>query len=177
MFKFLPQKEKKLLQNEYRIRVLIVLLFIIFFTEVIGIVALVPSYVLSKVKKEQITNQKEVFFKTVSHDGSAEMLEEFEASKNLLKRLTPENKVPESRIVKKITEAQDGNISLNSFRFVYKEGEQGVDITGVADSRESLVSYRNRLSREESFTSVDLPISNLADNKDISFVIKIKTKI
>ncbi len=46
-------------------------------------------------------------------------------------------------------------------------------VSGVSATRESLVSYVKKLEETKSFKKVDLPISNLAKEKNIDFTINI----
>ena len=48
-----------------------------------------------------------------------------------------------------------------------------VSLTGIARDRKTLASFRDRLLAEEQIVSVDLPISNLASDSDIQFIITV----
>jgi len=62
------------------------------------------------------------------------------------------------------------NVGLNK----NKEGMAPATITGVATDRRNLASFRDRLLAEEEVVSVDLPISNLAQDKDIRFTVTVE---
>jgi len=46
-------------------------------------------------------------------------------------------------------------------------------IAGMAMTRQSLVEFRDELEKQENFLTVDLPISNLIEEKDVPFVINV----
>jgi hypothetical protein len=48
-----------------------------------------------------------------------------------------------------------------------------IALEGIAADRQALASFRDRLLEQESITAVDLPISNLARDKDITFSITV----
>ena len=49
------------------------------------------------------------------------------------------------------------------------ESVREISISGTAASRQALADFRNRLREEDGVESVDLPISNLAKDRDIPF--------
>jgi hypothetical protein len=57
-----------------------------------------------------------------------------------------------------------------------KDGVGPVQLSGKAVTRQSLASFRDALLALPEVESVDLPISNLAKDKDISFTLTIKIK-
>jgi hypothetical protein len=68
-------------------------------------------------------------------------------------------------------ELQDPGISLTSIGIRYTDkGVLGpANISGEADDRQALAAFRERLLSQPEVVSVDLPISNLAKDKDIQF--------
>lgn len=54
-----------------------------------------------------------------------------------------------------------------------KESVNPIKVTGVADNRQALASFREALRNEPNIKTVDLPISNLAQDKDIEFTLTI----
>ena len=62
------------------------------------------------------------------------------------------------------------NISYNSD----SKSDSTLNLQGIADSREDLVSFSKRLQAINSIKSVDLPVSNLAKDKNLVFSITLK---
>jgi hypothetical protein len=50
-----------------------------------------------------------------------------------------------------------------------------VVIRGTADTRDALVLFKRRLEQDPLISSVELPVSDLAKSKDITFALKLKT--
>lgn len=168
MANLLSQKEKKRFKWEYRFRLIIIILLFCTATFSFGVVLLLPSYFVSQLKEESIVRQSELLKETIAFreiDISAATLL---ATKQKINALTSvQEQVPQTKIIQTIIQNIDENIVVDTF--YYKKGE--MKITGRADSRTALISFSNRLEKEELFNRVDLPISSLARDSDIIFSI------
>lgn len=51
-----------------------------------------------------------------------------------------------------------------------------VSMVGISDTRDSLIAFRDKLAKEDCFTDVNLPLSNLASQENIDFQIDLKIK-
>lgn len=61
-------------------------------------------------------------------------------------------------------------------QIVIKRGEKGVEpivISGTADNRQALAAFRDNVMTQEMVASVDLPLSNLAKDRDIPFEVRV----
>ena len=69
---------------------------------------------------------------------------------------------------------QSEGIELSKIELSVKEGEFApVNIIGTASDRRTLAGYRDRLLESDKIDTVDLPISNLAQDKEIKFSITV----
>lgn len=76
-----------------------------------------------------------------------------------------------------ISSLPDG-VKLNSILFSKKQGDKdkkgtAILISGIARNRESLVSFGNILRETNKFSSVEVPVSSLAKEKDLPFSMNI----
>lgn len=67
------------------------------------------------------------------------------------------------------TDVQVSTIALERV----EDGMAPITVGGTARDRQALASFRDRLLTNEAVVSVDLPISNLAKDKDIQFTISV----
>ena len=56
-YTLLPEKEAGALRLEYKIRILIVLLFFVSCAVIVGIISLIPGYVISSIKENELTSK------------------------------------------------------------------------------------------------------------------------
>lgn len=176
MFKLLPHHEKVRLQKEYRVRLAVVALFFLFSVEVVGIAALMPSFFLSKVKDDQIKNEQKVLGALMEEEKDPQLALELERAKNQIRQLVVDEETVEvAKLFGIVNKDRAPGISISSFDLDRKkEGEDELRIFGTASSRDALVLFNKTLETEELFTKVELPVSDLARNRDITFSIRIQ---
>ena len=173
MINLIPLRARADVKAEYWIRVVSVWLFLIGFALLITAVLLFPSLSL-------VQSQLEVYENSYIHAS-----EENESNKKLESSISVANKVAQklvqagdsrlfTELLSDIDTAADSTITLESVLIGRVDG--GVDaiqITGNADSRGALVHFRDALEVYDSFVSIELPLSNLAKDRDIPFNITV----
>jgi hypothetical protein len=177
MFKLLPYNEQKRLSANYRLRVLTVALFALCAIEVIGAVSLLPAHFWSGIKGKNIETQHSAVAAELTSVHDSTLSGQFKASKRQLSILGQSSGIPISMVVKTIVATKVSGVSIT--RITVKEEKTNLfdtTITGIASSRDSLVSFKKSLERETRLSGVALPVSDLARNKDIPFTIHIKAQ-
>jgi hypothetical protein len=82
-----------------------------------------------------------------------------------------------SDVLELLLSLQGSDIVLENFDFGRKDGAlTPVMISGDATTRQALASFRDALLAEERVIAADLPISNLAKDRDIQFTISVVLK-
>lgn len=77
-------------------------------------------------------------------------------------------------LIKVITEIKPLGVTITSFQYVHPHGKAGVlAISGTSATRDALVLFEEALEKESRITDVQLPISNLANNTNLSFTITV----
>jgi hypothetical protein len=169
MINLIPPTAKKSLKFEYWTRVVSVWLFVWSVALVIGASLLLPTYVL-------IGSQVDVY--TESAAQASKKVNTYEnVSKTLVQSsqqarfVLNEAGLPEvSNYVDLLKSLEGGDIVIS--RVSIRRGEAGLQpiaVSGEANSRQALASFRDRLVAEPAVQEVDLPISNLAQDREISF--------
>ncbi len=173
MANLLPQKERKSFEWEYRSRLVVIILLFFIVTFVIGVVFLLPSYFISQSKNESIARQFELLEKAIELREEDVSVKSLLAVKQKINELTIVNgQVPQTKILQVIIDSMDSHVTVNAFFYIQsKDKNSEMRITGTAESRTALLSFSDRLKKEELFELVDFPVSSLARDSDIVFSI------
>lgn len=173
----LPLNDRKALRREYYVRALTVFFFVLSLAELVGVVALFPSFV--RVVLEQRSAAKSA---VGSKDPSGSELKALQQnvvrSQALLDSLNKTANAPKiSDLVGEVI-ALRKNIRLNSFS-VNKTGTTTytMTISGTAPARNDLTSFKSLLELARPDNKVDLPVSELAKSSNIKFSLQLREKI
>ncbi len=173
-YTFLPYSEQKHIRREYRVRVLIVLFFFIAISLVIGVASLFPAYIYSILEERNHLSQVAAFKKTIDAStitATQQQLLQGTTVLNLVSNTIQPNIFYTTAI--SIVSLR-GNVIINSFTFDHTSSNSMIVIlSGIAPTRNDLLSFKTRLEGLPDKTLVDLPISTLAQDTNVSFSIQI----
>lgn len=169
MINLIPPKAKKSLLVEYWVRVSSVWLIVWAVALFASAAIILPAYVL-------IGERVEVY--SFSSAESSQKVGEYEDVSTSLQQASQRAKiiVDESNLpvfsdyIALFESLQGQGVSLN--KIVVSRHEGGLApavLAGSANNRQALAFFRDRLLDQPLVISVDLPISNLAEDKDIKF--------
>lgn len=180
-YTLLPENEIKKLKREYRTRLVIFMLFFMSCAVLFGIAALAPGYILSYSLEKDALDKLDVLQKSRQTSGSNNMIKELADSNKIINKLKDyKTSIPFSSIISKIISYKPSGVSIRSFDVssLTEEASSTINavIQGKASSRESLVLFRDKISSDPLVEKVELPVSDLAKSKDISYSIKISIK-
>ena len=173
MINLIPPEAKKSITIEYWVRVGSVWALLLAFALACASFVFLPAYVL-------ISSQVDAY--TESTDSASEKIASYENVTTGLIRASQEartviagtNITPISEYVALIDTVQGSGINITKVSLSRAdEGIAPIQVSGVATDRQSLAAFRDRLLREATFSAVDLPIANLAKDRDIPFSITI----
>lgn len=177
MINILPQTERRALQREYFWKYGAVITFLVTAVVLFVAVTLVPSYIMSNVKEEILSNQIAAAKNTVSAAEETQSTKDIRATTEQIRVLTPNAQVLNDHdVFLSIVAGKTAGIKITSFSLVRASAETAVTVSGVASDRQTLLAFQKKLDDNVLFTSVDLPISNLTKSKDIIFTVKLKGK-
>lgn len=173
MINLIPAKAKKAVLTEYWVRVVSVWVIIWSIVTFVCASILLPVYVLigSQISALEVS-ASEASQKVSGYENVSATL--VDASQHAKFALDEFSRPVFSDYITLFEEIQGSSIQLNNISLLRNaEGIEPILLVGVALDREALASFRDRLLAEEVITSVDLPISNLARDKDIPFTITV----
>lgn len=173
MINLIPPKSKKSLLTEYWFRVSSVWLSLWAFALFASAGIMLPVYVLTGEKVEvYATSAEEASLKVAGFEDVSTSL--IQASKQA-RVIMDESELPVfSDYISLFEGLQGADVQLN--QIVLGRDEAGLtpaSLVGIANNRQSLASFRDRILAEKQVSEVDLPISNLAGDKDIKFSIMV----
>lgn len=170
----LPTTEKEYLKKGLKLRFITIILFFTSASLLVGFVSLLPAYFLT------LSHLSDSYLLSIKNDDSTkEMLSLPEEINSKLKFLQSSvSGIAVTDFFSQIINYLPSGITLNSITFAKKQNfkeKNGtiVSISGMSASRDSLVSFSNLLKESKSFSSVEVPVSNLTKNKDLPFSISI----
>lgn len=172
-YTFLPQTERNKLKKEYRVRALVVLLFVLSVSVLMGVVSLFPTYINSRIVEKQELAKIADINKTNDSNGLEAVKKQLDADNVFLVNAETTNTASTFYpIIKDIIIAK-GSVKINSIA-ITNVSTTTIDfvIQGFSTNREGLIGYKNRLETSMSGSVADLPLSDLAKNRDIQFSLK-----
>jgi hypothetical protein len=179
----LPPSEKKVVRERYRRRLLVVAL--VFFTILISIIliSISISYMASAYEIMVVSREVELISKTNDTKGVAANISTIKDTNGKLDILTKNSTkslgYDLSTVFSSIIDS--AKVKLTSFAYDQietkkdqtKETGHRIIVGGIAKDRETLRDFVKILQSDKRFKSVDLPVSNLIESKDIKFFITI----
>lgn len=176
MYSFLPDIYKSALRKEYIVRFLTIFFCAIAAALLIGDLTLVPSLVLLKAKKTELNQKLEEINRVASTSAFAQASGEIVKTNTLLKNVSlPVGSLPQ--IIMETALRKNGGIHIKEFAISQGTSTYMLDIRGVSDTREYLSNFKKSLEMDQNITKVELPVSDLAKSRDISFAIKVTGNI
>ena len=178
----LPDTEKKLLKKGLNQRFLLVLCYTTMAAFMVGLVALLPGFLLARAKFFEVTSKAGLAVVN-GNDTKTKTLLSLPAEINEKLQIFQTN-TPNPEIIQHISlivSSAKSGITVRSFSFVKTMNQQGnqeriITIAGVALERKNLIDFADTLKRSELFASVDVPVSNLTKNRDLPFSVKLIIK-
>lgn len=173
MINLIPPYAKKGLLFEYWVRVISSWSYVWSITLAAGVCVLLPAYVL-------IGSQVSVYEDTAT--AAQEKVDNYQSAAVALIEASQQaavviNEVKQPRFstyIERFTALEGEGVSVTMFSVSRIARDLSpVTISGVAADRQALASFRDRLLADPVVSVVDLPISNLARDKDISFTLTI----
>lgn len=169
MINLIPSAAKRGILVEYWVRVVSVWLILWAIALIAAASTLLPAYVLISSQVSLHEESASVASQKVS-DYETASVALVQASQQA-RMIVDEKEVMQFSTYMQLLESLQGEgITVSAYTMEReKEGIAPIGIEGVAENRKALASFRDRLLAAKEVSSVDLPISNLAQDKDIQF--------
>lgn len=181
MTNLLPPQQIEKNISEYRLRLAGTALAMFAGILVLATILLAPSYLLATHKRAVVENDpiwqddKDGEMSRGKQKEFEDVIKETNTILGTLGRTDTEFYVSED-IIEKVIGFKTPSITISGIFFDAVPEGSALSIKGIATNRQSLVSFTDTLKKDPAFVSVDLPISNLVKDRDISFSISIKLK-
>lgn len=175
MFNLLPKNLKEKIKAEYKIRLLIVIFIFVIFTQMLFAVFLFPSWLVSYQKEKEVLAETENLNQNKSGpdaDSTASIIALTNLKLNIINTVL---KYPEAALfLETIIKSKTPGVSLYQFIYTSTGGSgANISVSGLSLNRQDLVLFAKNLSDSAKFRTVDLPVSNLTKDKDLSFSINL----
>lgn len=176
MINLIPPSAKKSITREYWLRVISVWFVGMTVALLAGIVIMVPAYVLIGLQVSASENSsREASQKIAGYESVSKDLDY--ANQQARAIIDNFRFLPMSDYVHMVRAHENAEVVVSEVRVNRaKEGFGPVSVVGEASNRQALATFRDRLLAEPEVESVDLPISNLAKDKDIQFTLSVVVK-
>jgi len=180
MANLLPLIEKKKIKREYRVRIGIVSLLFLSVLIIIAFVSLIPLYISSSYKLNDVLKQMESKKQeTLYVDEKNNPIKITQDINNKLAVLEKKDSIlpPSSDLITIVVGHKPNNVKINAIFYDRGLTDGKVVLNGIARNRETLLSFLKSLEEDKIFTKVDLPISSFVEERDIEFSIRITMEV
>jgi hypothetical protein len=175
MINLIPPGAQNQVKREYWLRVFTVWIILIASACMMIATLYMPVYVL-------VRSQLDAFLQaytqaSIESDSFKDSELAIEKANEIAKLLSEADKaISFSTVIFELEEvSQAHGVTITEFVLLREKGElQPIVLRGIALSRLDLTSFRDAIEAHELFKSAELPLSNLAKDKDITFGITIK---
>jgi len=171
MFNLLPKIEKEAIRREYRIRLVVVGLWVLVTAVLISATLLFPAYFLSSQKVIAASERLETLSAQTKRENATSIdsaLSGAQARLSLLSHTPP--KVFFYEAMTQIASVKGSKVSVEGISFT--SGEEGgwkFVIQGTAADRTALLSYAKALEQTGIFKKIKVPVSDFAKDTNIAF--------
>jgi len=159
---------------------MIVILVFVCLIGISGSVFLMPSYILSSYREAEIKSQIDSVEASLDSAKQPELNQKLVSFNTKIASVSvPADSVELYDVIQKILAIKPAGISVQSILVLNKivgEGAVTIQVSGVADTRDSLVDFHDTLKADTYYSSVKLPIENLALEMDAPFTLSITIK-
>lgn len=173
MINLIPNQEKKRKVKDFYFRLGVVFLVTMAVCILINLVAILPAYFLSSVKKnlveEKLATQKSDPI-PITDQNTLATITDLKSKLDLIEKAEQGKYLVSTSVINEVLLKKMPDIKITEISYNYNSTNgKKVSISGIAPSRERLLLFRNALQEDVAFKKVDLPISNFIKGSDIEF--------
>lgn len=171
MANLLPTEYRQGLKKEYKFRLGTGVFGLLVLSLLVGILLLIPSFVLTITDLRAAQSQLE----TVSAPSSSQSIstenEQIIAITNeKIKQAKSTKELSPTTVIEDIMTVLPSGIELTSLALSRNDnGQISARISGISQSRSNLLSFRDQLNAQPELIDVELPVSALAARENVSF--------
>lgn len=172
MINLIPPAGHRAVRKEYLVRVSATYCFLFAAVFILLTISLIPTYVLVQAQMRAFDAEASV----EAEGGDIKIVEEdMVRTEAILTELRKTPTTPQmSAIIREIERAATPGISFRNFSLQYAaEGLDPILVQGTAARREELVALKQAIEAHELFESAEVPLADLAKERDVPFTITI----
>lgn len=176
MINLIPPKARKSLTHEYWARVVSVWSFLIIGICIVSTLLLVPLFVLLRAQTEALALTNPLHTEGSSEGETKEATKAVKRANAFVVELGKPLPVQSmADILTTIAEAAPEGVRVRNYNIVRESDNsiQSVEVQGNASSRDALSAFRAALERSPRIKSATLPLSDLARERDLPFIVTI----
>lgn len=171
MFNLLPESLKEKIKADYRLRRLTLILIFVLFLEASFFIFLFPSWLISLSREKEIVSETEAMNRSSLSSDTNSLISTIKSTNAKLNIINTALEYPKVvPVLNTILSKKTTGVHINQLTYTTTSAKMAiVSLGGVSSTRESLVAFVKNLERSGLFKAVNLPVSDLAKNKDIVF--------
>ncbi|MDE2213160.1 MAG: hypothetical protein KGJ34_01335 [Patescibacteria group bacterium] len=179
MVNLLPSGAREHITLEYRLRLTSVALFTLAFALIVGAALLLPSYFLAWVTRTSLDDQSAITQETLSQPTLAKASQDEKATASIFSSVRQQLDYPEPTVIlSDLFSNTSRGISVRYLNYgpVALTGSTAmltINISGVADTRDDLLAFKDELTNAPGVSAVNLPIDSLAASQNIDFALTV----
>src|SRR3989344_4079100 len=142
MLNLLRPEQKKKIIREYHIRFFVVGTSLFFVAEIIAIVLLVPSYVMTKARADDLNSKSSILqAQNLSEEGATlnAIVQKVNGYESIF--LSSSTPVELSAILKKVVDNRGPAVRLDGFIYSAADNKQQIVVQGIANTRQDLLNF------------------------------------
>ncbi len=175
MLNLLRPEQKKKIIREYHVRFFVLALTLLFVSQIIAIILLVPSYLTSKSAADNLNSQNAALqAQSADQEGSTlnATIQKTNDSINIFSSIASSS--PDViAALHKVIDNKGGAVRIIGLNYSIQGKQQQVTMQGVAASRQDLLNFAKQLKQQKGIVSADLPISDFSQAQNINFSLPI----
>ena len=175
MFNLLPNREQRIIRRQYRMRKLILMLGFVSFIAFSSLIFLIPSYVLTIYKVDETELQIDIV-KRALNSKDQELLEQQINDLNESIKLVAldQQRLQFYDLTQRVLADKPRGVHVTGFlvqdnSVSDKQQTYRIQMTGISDTRNALVDYKDTLEKSGLYSEVNLPIESLASQFNTAF--------
>ncbi|OGI73385.1 hypothetical protein A2737_00435 [Candidatus Nomurabacteria bacterium RIFCSPHIGHO2_01_FULL_41_71] len=173
MINLIPNEEKKFMIKDFYYRLVAVFFFSLSLVIFFASVAILPAYLFSSVKKNEISAKLKIEMAeptSLSDQETFLAVDALDTKLSLIEKAEKDKFLVSERIINKLLVKKISGIKITKIFFEENSALlKNVNVRGSAESREKLLLFRRALEEDATFQKIDLPISNFVKGSDIQF--------
>lgn len=173
MINLIPPEARRRIVTEYWVRVVTAWLFLLAVAATVVGALLLPAYVLvTSQVRSSATEADSARARVGDHDTTTKVLDAAGEEARLIAASAQEPQL--THVIEMIEELIPSGVEATAYTLARQTGAVApVLVRGTADTRTGLAAFRDALLGHPRIAKVDLPISNFAKDRDISFTVTI----